>query len=60
MALQVKQSHDLDEDNNVETARLELLKPDGTPFPKGIYHVMIRGDRGTGDSVGITNDTVKK
>ena len=57
MALQVEQSHKYDEDNNIETVRLELLKPDGMPFPKGVYHVMIRGDRGTGDSQGIANDT---
>ena len=57
LALQVDQSHEFDEDNNVETARLELLKADGTPFPKGIYHLTIRGDRGTGDSQGIKSDT---
>ena len=57
IALQIDQSHHLDEDNNIETTRLELLKADGTPFPKGIYHITIRGDRGTGDSAGIAHDT---
>jgi|APSaa5957512535_1039671.scaffolds.fasta_scaffold05906_3 hypothetical protein len=56
IALQIDQSHEYDEDNNVETTRLELIKPDGTPFPKGIYHLQTRGDRGTGDSQGIKND----
>ena len=55
--LQVDQSHEFDEDNNIETTRLELIKADGTPFPKGIYHLKTRGDRGTGDSMGIKNDT---
>ena len=57
IALQIDQSHSFDEDNNIETTRLELLKADGTPFPKGIYHLQVRGDRGTGDSMGIINDT---
>ena len=57
IALQVDQSHEFDEDNNIETTRLELLKPDGTPFPKGTYHLQVQGDRGTGDSQGIKNDT---
>ena len=57
IALQVDQSHSFDEDNNIETTRLELLKADGTSFPKGIYHLQVNGDRGTGDSIGIKNDT---
>jgi hypothetical protein len=57
IALQIDQSHYLDEDGSIETTRLELLKADGTPFPRGIYHLQIQGDRGTGDSIGIKKDT---
>ena len=57
IALQVNQSHEFDKDKNIETTELLLLKSDGTPFPKGTYHLQVQGDRGTGDSQGIKNDT---
>lgn len=51
--LQIDQSHDLDEDHNVETTRLELITSDGKPFPSGTYYLQIQGDLGTGDAQGI-------
>lgn len=54
--LQIDQSHALDEDNNVETCRLEMFDRTGKRLPKGKYSLQIQGDRGTGDSQGIKSD----
>lgn len=54
--IQVDQSSEMDEDNNIETTRIELFSRDGTPLPRGKYILESRGDRGSSDSVGIKTD----
>jgi hypothetical protein len=54
--LQIDQSHSFDEDNDIETTRIELYNKIGEPFPKGKYFLESRGDRGTSDSTGIKSD----
>ena len=54
--IQVDQSHALDEDNNIETSRLEMFDRSGKRLPKGNYTLQIQGDRGSGDSQGIKSD----
>lgn len=54
--IQVDQSSEMDEDNDIETTRIELFARDGTPLPRGKYILETRGDRGTSDSVGIKSD----
>ena len=40
--LQLEMSSEFDEDNDSETARIELFDPLGTRFPPGIYKVRVR------------------
>ena len=54
--IQIDQSSEWDEDNDIETTRLELFTPDGKPLPRGKYILQTQGDRGTSDSMGIKND----
>jgi len=51
--LQIDQSTIHDEDNDIETTRLELLTAEGKAFPKGVYYIRPNGDVGTGDSQGV-------
>lgn len=43
----------------IDTVRLELIDKSGQPFPRGIYHLQVQGDRGTSDSTGIEDVTFK-
>ena len=54
--IQIDQSSEFDEDNNIETTRLEMFVKSGAPLPKGKYILESRGDRGSSDSIGIKND----
>lgn len=54
--IQIDQSHELDEDKNIETTRLEMFGRDGQPLPRGKYSVEFIGDSGSGDSIGQGND----
>lgn len=53
---QIDQSHELDEDNNIETTRLEMYGKDGNPLPRGKYILEIKGDSGSSDSIGTTDE----
>lgn len=54
--IQIRQSHELDEDHNVETTRLKMYSRNGTPMPKGTYTLQVQGDRGTSDGTGVQED----
>lgn len=54
--IQIDQSHQNDEDGDISTTRFELFARDGTPLPRGKYHLEYRGDSGSSDSIGISND----
>lgn len=54
--IQIDQSSEFDEDNDIETTRLELFLKDGSPLPRGKYILQSQGDRGSGDSQGIRSD----
>jgi len=54
--IQIDMSHELDEDNDVETTRLEMFAKDGKPLPRGKYFLQTQGDRGSSDAVGIKTD----
>lgn len=54
--IQIRQSHELDEDNNIETTRLKMYSRNGTPMPRGKYTLHVIGDRGTSDSTGTPED----
>lgn len=54
--IQIDQSHQFDEDNNIETTRLEMFGRDAKPLPRGKYTLQTQGDRGTGDAQGIKAD----
>lgn len=54
--IQIDQSHQNDEDGDITTTRLELFSRDGTPLPRGQYFLEYRGDSGSSDSIGISND----
>lgn len=55
--IQIDQSHELDEDKNIETTRLEMLGRDGLGLPRGVYSVEYKGDSGSSDSIGVSNDS---
>ncbi len=54
--IQIDQSHEFDEDNNIGTVRLELFEKDGNPLPRGKYSIQVRGDAGTSDATEIKDD----
>lgn len=54
--IQIDQSHENDEDGDISTTRFELFARNGTPLPRGKYHLEYRGDSGSSDSIGISND----
>lgn len=49
--MQIDQSHEHDEDDNIETTRLET-----STLPRGKYFVTSQGDAGTSDSTGTKKD----
>jgi hypothetical protein len=54
--IQIDQSSEFDEDNDIETTRLEMFLKSGEPLPRGEYIIQTQGDRGSSDSQGIRND----
>ena len=54
--IQIDQSHELDEDNNVETTRLELFAKDGKHLAPGKYSIQISADSGSSYYMGIKTD----
>lgn len=54
--IQIAQSHERDEDRDIETVRLALFGRDGQRLPAGKYELTVQGDRGTGDAQRITID----
>ena len=55
--IQVDQSFEKDEDNNVKTARLEMFERNGKPLERGEYTLRIQSDVDTGEpGRGIQND----
>lgn len=54
--IQIDQSHQLDEDNNIETTRLEMFGKDGNSLPRGKYSITFIGDSGSSDSIGQSDD----
>lgn len=54
--IQIDQSSELDEDNNIETTRIELFDKSGEPMPRGKYILQMQGDGTGGDAQGIKKD----
>ena len=55
-AIQIDQSSQHDEDNDITTTRLELFQKNGDPLPRGVYYLTATADAGSGDSQGIKDD----